>query len=353
MLASEIRHSQRKRSTLVLVSVLASLASAHADSPVLNSVSGDTIDGSIETGAVFIDGVYLPPPYVIRFDDETVTLNQRRCFQVPPAQAIRTEESRFREPQSDALQNCDLAAEEALTTLQMDGIIVTDSTGQNLRLLNGGDAYTFCEAMLAEDKSDALTQAFLRLSRDESRFEMWRSWFLSHKPQNELREFLEVQLAQFQEAESKDQARIAAVARLESCSYPLTLAGMLLGVIGLGHVLKWTVRSVVLEQTSGHGKQIAHCVGLALLLMLAMSAVDLAWTILAGQAGVMREVNPLAAGLIHSPLHLAILKVTATSLGCGILYACRHSHQVQNATWWMCLVCVLLTFRWVVFNSVI
>ena len=83
-----------------------------------------------------------------------------------------------------------------------------------------------------------------------------------------------------------------------------------------------------------------------------MSLIDLAWTILAGQAGVMKEAIHWQP-LIWIPPQLVAFKVTATGLGCGILYAWRRQKQIQDATWWMCLVCVLLTFRWVVFDSVI
>ena len=84
-----------------------------------------------------------------------------------------------------------------------------------------------------------------------------------------------------------------------------------------------------------------------------MSVLDLVWTILAGQAGVMTELNPLAAKFIDSPGQLAFFKMFATATGFGILFVWRQRRQVQQAIWWMCLVCVLLTFRWVMFDSMI
>ena len=87
--------------------------------------------------------------------------------------------------------------------------------------------------------------------------------------------------------------------------------------------------------------------------MLGMAGLDLVWTILAGQAGVIREVNPFAASILQSPIQLVAFKFAATGLGIGILYVWRHRRQIQNVTWWMCLVSVLLTFRWVVLDSVV
>ena len=65
----------------------------------------------------------------------------------------------------------------------------------------------------------------------------------------------------------------------------------------------------------------------------------------------MKEVNPLAVGIVHSPQALAAFKVIATSLGFALLYALRKQKRGQEVTWWMCLVCVLVTFRWVIFDS--
>jgi hypothetical protein len=67
----------------------------------------------------------------------------------------------------------------------------------------------------------------------------------------------------------------------------------------------------------------------------------------------MRELNPVAAQLVGSPMHLILFKVVATGAGGAILFIWRHRSQIQQAAWWMCLVCVLLTFRWVVFDSVL
>jgi len=65
----------------------------------------------------------------------------------------------------------------------------------------------------------------------------------------------------------------------------------------------------------------------------------------------MRELNPLASRLISDPEALVAFKVVATLLGCGVLFALRRHSRAQLASWWMCLVCTMLTFRWLMFNS--
>ncbi len=87
------------------------------------------------------------------------------------------------------------------------------------------------------------------------------------------------------------------------------------------------------------------------MLILAMSGLDLIWTALSAAAGEMRELNPMAVHLVDSPELLVVFKMVVTLLACGILLTLRAQPKAQFATWWMCLVCVLLTFRWVVFQS--
>ena len=128
---------------------------------------------------------------------------------------------------------------------------------------------------------------------------------------------------------------------------------MMLGVISLGHMLKWSARDFDPDRDASHGPAAGKFVQNALLLMTGMAMIDLCWTILAIQAGVMREVNPLAAGLVHSPLALAAFKFTAMSVSFGIFFTLRERKRAQQATWWMCLICILVTFRWVVVDSLI
>ena len=124
---------------------------------------------------------------------------------------------------------------------------------------------------------------------------------------------------------------------------------MLLSVIAFGQLLQWIGKGFAKQEEPKPESE--RYLVMALVLMLGMSLIDLAWTILAGQAGVMREVNPVAGMYMNSPQQLAVFKVIATLIGFSILYIWRQRPVMQQATWWMCLVCVLVTFRWVIFNS--
>ena len=319
---------------------------------------------TVEQGILFVDGEFVEPPYAIEAVGNRATVNGRTVFEMPAKASEQpsfpgSRRQRWRSEASDEMdddyetpRSARRAAERIAEELEARHIVVASSGRpfRNLRL--GGDIFTFCEVMLAAERSPQQVNEFIRLSGDETQFDTWRG-LLDVSQGKVLRDRLQAYYDRIQAIEAAGVSRAAAIVRMETFAYPLTLAGMLVGVIALGHVLKWTAKSIVAEQREDYAPEVTRCVEIALLLMLVMSAIDLTWTILAGQAGAMREVNPLAAGYIQSPLHLIALKVVATGLGCGILYAWRQRRQVQNATWWMCLVCVLLTFRWVVFDSVI
>lgn len=314
-----------------------------------------------DVGILFIDGEYVRSPYVIKASGNVVTVNGLKAIEVADRsrldQRVSGERRRRREEDSDddseQPRSPRRAAEMIAEILDSRRIVVARSDGPIRTVASGGDVVTFCETMLATKPSSKQISEFIRLSGDESQFEAWQTLLAGSRSNAELRDRLQSFQDRILAVEAEGVARKAAQIRMETFSYPLTLAGMLIGVITLGHVLKWTARSIVAEQREDYAPQVTRSVEVALLLMAVMSVIDLVWTILAGQAGEMREVNPLAAGLIESPLQLVALKVVGTGLGCGILYCWRTQKQVQNATWWMCLVCVLLTFRWVVFDSVI
>ena len=82
-----------------------------------------------------------------------------------------------------------------------------------------------------------------------------------------------------------------------------------------------------------------------------LSALDLIWTILASQAGRMREMNPFGSGLIEDPLLLIAFKVGMIGAAIAMLFVLRRHRQAQVGAWWACLICTLLTVRWLTFNS--
>jgi hypothetical protein len=327
-----------------------------------------------ETGVLFVNGAYLARPYLVEANDKEVRVNGTvlptfvphwpRRGQGAGGNEMRRGRGRWgggmsagagwmgdRGGMQFRVSPTIRSARRLMEALEGDAIAVVFE-GQPLRILDSpGEEIDFCEALLADSRTAEVIERFTALAHPESARGPWRKWLADFSPRGELRQELERRRNAFASVEEENRRQIAATARLQKLAYPLTIAGMLLGVIAFGHMLKWAGRD--LARANEDSAESGRYVVLALVLMLGMSMIDLIWTILAGQAGVMKEVNPLAAGFVGSPLQLSLFKVMAIVVGFGILFAWRHRRQIQQATWWMCLVCVLLTFRWVVFDSML
>ena len=147
---------------------------------------------------------------------------------------------------------------------------------------------------------------------------------------------------------SANLSRASAKRMLESSAYPLTMVGMLLVVMAFGHLLSFKPDSTNGSAVSPEAQRaIRH----SLILLAALSGLDLIWTLLASRAGVMKELNPLGAALIDDPLPLIVLKIVATMSAVVLLFALRQHNVAQKGAWWGCLICTLLTVRWLTFNS--
>ncbi|MDG2130485.1 MAG: DUF5658 family protein [Fuerstiella sp.] len=326
-----------------------------------------------EQGLLFLNGEFLSGPYRIEGTIDSVAVNGIRL----PASALtmrdsgrrggggRGDRGRGSRGQGRSAESAEQergasgnrrgqfpsirAARLCAASLHDDCIVVVFDD-QPLRVLSHiAGEYEFCESMLAESPARDQVEQFVQYGGTSAGREIWRAWLQDFTPDSELRVLMQERIDAADTVEAQNFSDIAASARLEQFAYPLTIAGMLLGVIAFGHMLKWMSRGF--DQPDGRASESERFVVVALCLMMGMSVIDLIWTILAGQAGAMTELNPLAAQFIDSPIQLACFKVFATAIGFGILFAWRQRRQVQQATWWMCLVCVLLTFRWVMFDS--
>ncbi|MEM8733467.1 MAG: DUF5658 family protein [Planctomycetota bacterium] len=344
-----------------------------------------------EDGLLFHNGEYIPAPYFVEFKGSDVTVNGRLLKlknereredevrrdvggngrgrgqrngrggpgrggprDLPPRQrAMFDAGSRRRElVPSDATIAPETAERDARRIAaglkRGEHVVVFDGTPLKI-LQSPADRFFLADAFLSSELTEVQRREFVGLGPVGSR-DKWDAWVDEFTPTPSLQTVLEEDRDSFLATERRERATIAARHRLESAAYPLTIAAMVLGVIAFGHMLQWVAQGFVIkgDESIVLGASFSSK---ALLLMLAMSAIDLTWTILALQAGAMSEVNPMASQFASSPLQLTLFKIIATGGALGILYAWRLQPKVQKATWWMCLVCILLTFRWVVFDS--
>ncbi|MDY0167729.1 MAG: DUF5658 family protein [Thermoguttaceae bacterium] len=65
------------------------------------------------------------------------------------------------------------------------------------------------------------------------------------------------------------------------------------------------------------------------------------------------ELNPLAAGLLASPIAVAAFKITMIAAAACVFLALRRYRFAQIGAWWACAVYTVLTLRWAAVNSIL
>jgi lysylphosphatidylglycerol synthetase-like protein (DUF2156 family) len=123
---------------------------------------------------------------------------------------------------------------------------------------------------------------------------------------------------------------------------------MLLVVIAFGNLLS---NEAPLDIQSSESPVMDRRVKIFLMLIAAFSVLDLIWTLLASRANALTELNPIGSQLIHNPIGLLAFKTLVTVGVIGILFVLRGHRVAQRGAWWACLICTLVTVRWLTFNS--
>ena len=235
--------------------------------------------------------------------------------------------------------------------LHLEAAIIAFPDHRPVFVESPSDQYEFFLALLNPAPPSEAVPAFLESHGFEAEQDLWEGWFSRLTMTEELQARAEAIVESVAAAEARNVSEIQAYQRLHTFAYPLTVLGMVLGVLALGHLLKSFPDIDSAQEGNLLPPDVLRATAVSLGLMIALSLFDLTWTILASQAGQMRELNPLGSQLISDPNLLIGFKFIATLLGCGILFALRRHQRARQACWWLCLVCTVLTFRWVMFNS--
>ena len=318
---------------------------AHAKKPRNVELQGEQ---NIENGFVFIDSQYIPTPYRIDYNETQLFLNDFP-FDLAVFESLSDKDKKRRlegrETRRIARRLSDLLECEFSIVLFSGKPVEVVLRGVLLSILVNDKAST--EFSIAASKK--------RLTSNAADPQVWEDFVRSFDCPPELRVRANAYLTRVKEIRETNGAQASAKlaeesARrmVESSSYPLTVIGMLLVAVAFGHLLSFM---------PGNSAQLAidsdaqRACGFSLTLLAAMSALDLIWTILASRAGNLKELNPIGAALIDDPVSLILLKIAATMIAVVLLFALRQHHAAQKGAWWVCLICTLLTARWLTFNS--
>ena len=313
-----------------------------------------------DTGLVFIEGEFVPGPYEVAMTAEGVTINGK----VVPSAAPNG----FRFANTDNADNDGRGGSRrgqhwqgfgrrfgqmnrVVDCLDSNGVLVAFGDEPLVTLVLTNDVYAFFSAIATRDAtSPARQQLFQQLPRSANRGR-WADWLAEYTPPDEVQTMGVAYVESYNAIEKANMAEVAAVQRISKLSYPLTVFGMVAGVLALGHLLTSLPRADASATSEGVRPEWVRATVISVALVIVLSMLDLVWTILGHQSGQMQELNPFGSRLIENPQLLIAFKTTATLVSCGLLLALRRHHIARKAAWWACLVLTVLTFRWLVFNS--
>jgi hypothetical protein len=302
---------------------------------------------------VFIEGQYLAPPYKIRLQENGVTVNNRPLPCRAPQMEWAPNNRPDGRPDRRESQSPDpwrrLAMQVALQLSNQS--VVMAFADQPIVVLDGsGGAYDLFQRLTGEGKNPSKVELVDRLP-DGFDERVWNTWLGSFTPSLGLRARATSLITTYDETDAQARGDMAANRWMSRLAYPMTLSGLLLAVLSIGHLLggRPAAGKTAFEQDAS--PETLRSLQYSLVLVGLLSLLDLGWTIMASQTGQMRELNPVGSTLIESPLLLTVFKIAATGMSIGLLFALRKYRRAQVAAWWACLILTILAFRWLVFNS--
>jgi hypothetical protein len=181
---------------------------------------------------------------------------------------------------------------------------------------------------------------------------VWDDWISNFKPPDELK----IRAAAFTNAYEQNQEHALADIRsqrlLEKLAYPLSVSGMVLSVLAIGHLLGGRPHAGKPSRGIDPSPEMIHALNWSIAFAAALSILDLVWTILATSTHTgVTELNPIGNHFIHDPRNLAGFKIGVTFSCLALLWLMRKHKRAQIAAWWLCLVLTLVTCRWLLIDS--
>ncbi len=234
----------------------------------------------------------------------------------------------------------------------VSGNVVIALAGQPLLVVADGKAqYDLLRTLGGDNRPRVAPASFNTYLPRGSDARSFDDWIASFEPSADFRQRALAKVDLYDETEAAAIADIAATRRLNTFSYPLSVLGMVVTTLGIGHLLTHRPPVDVKPLETDASPLALRVLNYSLILVIIYSAIDLTWTILAYQAGEMLELNPLGSQLIHDPLKLIAFKCAATGMGVGLLFFLRKYRKAQLAAWWICLICTLVTARWLTMSQ--
>jgi hypothetical protein len=320
---------------------------------------GEFESQSTDDGFVFVNGEFLPGPYTFRSEGIKTFVNDvliaRELVDLTSELDIDQEDGglgRFnRRRHLEAQQTY---AEFLSLRFSQSRQIIVAFDGRSPKLLSkalGGN--DLLSVLVSESHRPTLLPELLVFADSDKVASEWSSWVTGFRPDDVFLTAAQPIVDHIDLVHREGHARQAAIRRLDTFAYPLTIAGMIMSVFAIGHLMSNPPNGGKTPDEVEMSPEVLQVVTRSLVLVVVLSLLDLVWTLLASQAGSMRELNPVGGRLIDDPAMLIVFKVAMTGLAAGLMFKLRHYRRAQLASWWACLILTLLTVRWLTFNSML
>jgi len=287
-------------------------------------------------GFLILDNQYISPPYVIESYAGGVRVNDIE-YELESDPDLDDEEQRPR-----------------LTRLIRDALeedaAVLGFTGEAILVLPIGYESESVLHVLAGERLEDAAQAQLieNFSHRESNVQ-FQTWLNEFSPPPELKSRAVSLRRHLVSTEEHRRKAYAAEQQMEYIIFVL----MLLGFVGVAGAFWRLTNAQSHVAPDDESSRAVALVSRSVLVIVLLSALDLAWTLIAWKTGRMAELNPVGRRFIQDPASLSIFKSAATMIGCGLFYMLRHHRPAQVGSWWACLICAIVALRWLAFSSLI
>ena len=297
-------------------------------------------------GILIVDGRYVAGPYRMDLEDSTLKINDLEVRSVAPESDDIPRGRRVRGEAEVRRMAARRLGDELVSSLTNGMLVVALPDQPLVAMTDSKSQYDLLVALLAEPRRGITPVSVTEHYAHAADRGIWDAWIAAFVPTDDFRLRARAKIDLFDRTEAAAQKAIAATRRLHTFSYPLSVMGMVVTTLGIGHLLSHRPPVGVKSLETDASPLAIRVLTWSLALVVIYSVLDLTWTILAHQAGQMLELNPLGSRLIDDPMKLIAFKGAATGLAVVLLFALRKYRQAQLAAWWVCLVCTLLTARW-------
>ena len=315
------------------------------------AAASEPFDGEpIHSGILIDDGVYVSPPYTVAWSGTELLLNGRP---LPRQLADARDDEESDGPMSRGRRGFNSSSQMAgrMERQLSQGVLVVRTAGGNAAIFSDLTAVEVLETLCSVDAREKQVATLLATPGQSFDSRDWGRIVDRFEVSADVQSVLAQLRSDCDKLFSGMEIVHDGVGR--SHSYALTVAGMLLAVVGFGTVL--TLRPTTGRSWSSidNSRSAVSVVTRCALLIAVLSGFDLLCTILAGESSQFRELNPLASTLLGSTASLIGFKLAFTGLAVWILCYFRRYRGMQVASWWICLLLTLLTVRWVAVESLL